>query len=68
MTFDDESSSIRNTVVDVNRLMNNMGKTYLHMAVECKSKQIISFLLFDTKSDPNILTRDSEMGALHIAV
>lgn len=38
------------------------------MAVELKHKQIISFLLFDAKVNPNALTTDTQMTPLHIAV
>lgn len=44
------------------------GKTYLHLAVEKKHKQIIAFLLFDAKVDPNKLTEETQMSPLHIAV
>lgn len=44
------------------------GKTFLHLAVEKKHKQIISYLLFDAKVDSNKLTEESQMSALHIAV
>ena len=43
-------------------------KTYLHLAVEKKHKQIIAYLLFDAKVDPNKLTEENMMSALHIAV
>lgn len=32
------------------------------------SKQIISYLLYDVKANPNTMTRDSQMGPLHLAV
>lgn len=38
------------------------------MAVELKHKQIISYLLYDAKADPNALTTDTYMAPLHIAV
>ena len=44
------------------------GKTYLHVAVEFRQKQLISYLLFDVRSDPNKLTLDTNLAALHIAV
>ncbi len=69
-----------NTVFDCNRYIEqlttstssqssgNNGKTYLHVAVEHKQKQIISYLLFDVKADPNILTQDTLLAPLHLAV
>lgn len=44
------------------------SKTFLHLATEQNHKQILSYLLFDAKCDPNLLTRDSRMSALHIAI
>ncbi|CDW79366.1 protein kinase domain containing protein [Stylonychia lemnae] len=60
--------------LDINRCIHNApqqsmeGKSYLHLAVERKHKQIIAYLLFDAKLDPNRLTEETEMSALHIAV
>ena len=54
-------------LLDMNRYVGN-SKTYLHLAVEQRNKQIVSYLLFEAKVDPNRLTSDSFMGALHIAV
>ena len=57
-----------NSSLDLNNFIENTGKTYLHCAVENKAKEIISYLLFDIKADPNKLTLETEMGALHLAV
>lgn len=48
--------------------MEQYGKTFLHLAVETKAKQIISYLIFDAKADPNLLTKETQMSALHLAV
>jgi ankyrin repeat protein len=53
-------------MLDPNRYLDN-SKTFLHVAVELKHKQIISYLIFDAKVDTNKLTVDSQMGPLHIA-
>jgi hypothetical protein len=55
------------SLLDMNRFVGE-SKTYLHLAVEQNNKQIVSYLLFDCKVDPNKLTCESQMGALHIAV
>jgi hypothetical protein len=52
----------------IQTLPNVKGRTYLHLAVERKHKQIVSYLLFDAKIEPNKLTEENEMAALHIAV
>ena len=56
-----------NMLLDMNRYVGD-SKTYLHLAVEQAHRQIVSYLLFDAKLDPNKLTCDSQMSALHIAV
>ena len=43
------------------------SKTYLHLAVMQMNKQLVSYLLFDAKVDPNLLTIDTQLAALHIA-
>jgi len=40
----------------------------MHLAVEKKQKQIVSFLLFDARADPNKLSADGQMAPLHVAV
>jgi ankyrin repeat protein len=45
-----------------------IGKTYLHLAVEHMAPKIISFLMFEQQADPNLLTHNTQMAALHIAV
>lgn len=44
------------------------GKTFLHLAVEHNATQIVSYLLLDAKVDPNVLSHNSQMGVLHVAV
>lgn len=44
------------------------GKTFLHLAVEHSAVQIVSYLMLDADVDPNILSHNSQMGVLHIAV
>ena len=44
------------------------SKTYLHLAVEQGHHYIVSYLLFDAKLNPNVLTCDTQLSALHIAV
>ena len=44
------------------------GKTFLHLAVEHGATQIVSYLLLDAKVDPNVLSHNSQMGVLHVAV
>ena len=46
----------------------DFGKSFLHLAVEHTATDIISFLLFKTQVDPNVLTHNTQMAALHIAV
>lgn len=36
--------------------------------MERKNKQVISFLLYDAKADPNKLTLDTQLAPLHLAV
>ena len=45
-----------------------LSKTYLHLAVEQINKQIVSYLLFDAKVDPNKLTLQTLLSPLHIAI
>ena len=45
-----------------------MGKSFLHLAVEYAAVQIIQFLLFEAEADPNQLTHNTRMSALHLAV
>ena len=52
---------------DVDECLNEMGKTYLHLAVEHQSPKIVQFLMFDKNADPNLFTHNSQMAALHIA-
>ena len=48
---------------------NNLdGKTFLHLAIEHSATQIASYLLLDAKVDPNVLSHNSQMGVLHVAV
>lgn len=44
------------------------GKTFLHLAIEHSATQIASYLLLDAKVDPNVLSHNSQMGVLHVAV
>ena len=44
------------------------GKTFLHLAMEHNADQIVSYLLLDAKVDPNILSHNQQMAALHVAV
>ena len=44
--------------LDLNSFLENTGKNYLHIAIDSRAKEIISYLLFDVKVDPNILTKD----------
>ena len=52
---------------DINRYVGE-SKTYLHLAVMQVNKQLVSYLLFDAKVDPNLLTIDTQLTPLHIAV
>lgn len=45
-----------------------MGKSFLHLAVEYSAKEIVEFLLFNSQTDPNLLTHNTKMTALHLAV
>ena len=45
-----------------------MGKSFLHLAVEYGAVQIIQFLLFEADADPNQMTHNTQMSALHLAV
>ena len=47
---------------------NLQGKTFLHLAIEHSATQIASYLLLDAKVDPNVLSHNSQMGVLHVAV
>ena len=40
----------------------------MHVAVEFRHKQLISYLLFDVRVDPNKLSLDTNLAPLHIAV
>ena len=54
---------------DPSRFVTPQGvKTFMHLAVEKRQKQIIAYLLFDAKADPNKLTADTMLAPLHIAV
>ena len=44
---------------DVDECLNEMGKTYLHLAVEHQSPKIVQFLMFDKNADPNLFTHNS---------
>ena len=44
------------------------GKTFLHLAVENSATSIVSYLLLDAGVDPNVLSFNSQMGVLHVAV
>jgi hypothetical protein len=50
-----DSKSTATAHLDVNRYVGE-SKTFLHLAVEQGHKQIVSYLLFDAKLDPNKLT------------
>jgi ankyrin repeat protein len=54
--------------IDVDLPLDQIGKTYLHLAVEYRVPKIVSFLMFENQADPNLLTHNSQMGALHLAV
>jgi len=54
--------------IDVDSHLASIGKTYLHLAVEHRATKIVSFLMFDCQADPNILSVDTQMTALHMAV
>lgn len=43
---------------EINRYVGD-SKTYLHLAVMQMNRQLVSYLLFDAKVDPNLLTIDS---------
>ena len=45
-----------------------MGKSFLHLAVEYRAQKIVEFLLFEADADPNLLTHNTQMSALHLAV
>lgn len=45
-----------------------MGKSFLHLGVEYGSAKIVQFLLLETNADPNLLTHNTQMSALHLAV
>ena len=45
-----------------------MGKSLLHLAVEYRAQKIVEFLLFEADADPNLLTHNTRMSALHLAV
>lgn len=49
-------------------LLDEIGKTYLHISVEHQCGGVVQFLLFEESSDPNLLTHNSQMAPLHIAV
>ena len=44
------------------------NKTFLHLAIENKCSQIASYLLLDANVDPNILSLNDQMSALHMAI
>ncbi len=48
-------------------LLKEIGKTYLHIAVEHQSAGVVQFLLFEEEADPNLLTHNTKMAPLHIA-
>lgn len=56
-SFEDEAASIE-----------RWGKSLLHLGVEHVTPKIVEFLLFETGSDPNLLTHNSQMSSLHLAV
>ena len=43
------------------------GLTFLHLAVEHSSLQILAYMLLDLKMDPNVLSRDQKT-ILHMAI
>ena len=45
-----------------------MGKSFLHLAVEYSALPIVQFLLFEGEADPNLMTHNTQMSALHLAV
>jgi ankyrin repeat protein len=47
---------------------NKNGTTFLHFSIEKSATSIASYLLLDTGFDPNILSEDTQMGVLHMAV
>ncbi len=51
---------------EINRYVGD-SKTYLHLAVMQMNRQLVSYLLFDAKVDPNLLTIDTQLAPLHIA-
>jgi len=51
----------------VDQCLYEIGKTYLHLAVEHQSPAILQFLMFERDADPNLLTHNSQMAGLHIA-
>lgn len=44
-----------------------IGKTFLHLAVEHQSPRIVQYLLFEEQANPNLLTHNTQMAPLHIA-
>mmetsp|Transcript_20981 Transcript_20981/g.20097 ORF Transcript_20981/g.20097 Transcript_20981/m.20097 type:complete len:145 (+) Transcript_20981:453-887(+) len=56
-----------NNSLNLNALVEGRGMNYLHLAVESQAKEIISYLLFDLKANPNELTATEE-SSLHLAV
>ncbi len=45
--------------MDVDIPLEQIGKTYLHLAVEHTAPKIISFLMFEVQADPNLLTHNT---------
>ena len=57
-----------NVRMEVDFHLETIGKTFLHLAVEHKAARVVQFLLFENEDDPNVLTHNTQMSALHIAV
>lgn len=51
----------------VDELLRDVGKTYLHIAVEHQSPGVVQYLIFEEDADPNLLTHNTQMAPLHIA-
>jgi len=49
----------RNMNLNLTSHIDDIGKTFLHLAVEHQANKIISFLMFECKIDPNLLTHNT---------
>jgi len=59
---------MRGEDIDLDIHLDEIGKTYLHLAVEFSAPKICQFLMFENAADPNVLTHNTQMAALHLAV